>query len=92
MLNPKDPNITSAGGTVLTSSDILRLQRAYGCESCGGHQYSSTGGNLTGYGNNTSPLCEWVLRTMAGKGISITFEESLDFTSQIILTVNQCRM
>jgi len=76
VLNPKDPNITSAGGTVLSSSDILRLQRAYGCESCGEHQYSSTGGHLTGYGNNTSPLCEWVLRTQAGKGISITFENA----------------
>ena len=41
---------------------------------CGGHQHSDIGGQIHGYGNNSSPLCEWVLRTGEGKGISIHFE------------------
>ena len=77
VLNPKDTNILEAGGVVLSSSDKLRLQRAYGCGSCGGHQYSGVGGNVAGEASNTSPLCEWILETEVGKGISIDFEVNL---------------
>ena len=59
---------------MLSSSDKLRLQRAYGCGSCGGHQYSSVGGSVSGDASATSPLCEWVLGTDMGKGISINIE------------------
>ena len=78
VLNPKDTSITEAGGVVLSDNDKLRLKRAYGCDSCGGHQYSSVGGSVTGEGNNTSPLCEWVLETDMGKGISIEIEVAFD--------------
>ena len=74
MLNPKDASITSVGGVELSTKDILRLQRAYGCGSCGGQQYSRSGGNINGYRNNTSPLCEWVLQTDSGKGIIVDIE------------------
>ena len=74
VLNPKNTSITSVGGTELSASDILRLQRAYGCGACGGQQYSSAGGNINGFGNNTSPLCEWVLQTDSGKGITVDIE------------------
>jgi hypothetical protein len=76
VLNLINTSITSVGGTELSASDILRLQRAYGCGSCGGQQYSSAGGNINGFGNNTSPLCEWVLQTDSGKGISIDIKVS----------------
>ena len=49
-------------------------------------------GHITLYGNNTYPLWEWVLQTRDGKGIIITFEESLDFSNKMILTVNHFRI
>ena len=74
VINPKDTSITEAGGVVLSDNDKLRLKRAYGCGSCGGHQFSNVGGSVTGEASNTSPLCEWVLETDMGKGIIIEFE------------------
>ena len=78
VLNPKDISITEAGGVVLSDKDKIRLKRAYGCGSCGGHQYSRVGGIVTGEGSLTSPLCEWVLATDMGKGISIDIEVTFD--------------
>ena len=78
VINPKDTSITEAGGVVLSDNDKLRLKKAYGCGSCGGHQFSSVGGSVTGEASNTSPLCEWVLETDMGKGISIEIEVAFD--------------
>ena len=63
MLIPKDPRITQAGGTEMTQFDILKLQSAYGCTSCGGYISSSTGGLLTSSESRKNSYCDWFLST-----------------------------
>jgi len=59
------------GGNDLTQNDILRIKRAYGCESCGGHFESPTGGALNGGSDDAKSPCEYLLETDSGKGIEI---------------------
>ena len=71
---PFDTSVTSPGNVELSPLDILKLQKAYGCSGCGGYKKSSTGGSITGSGSDF--LCEWVLESDNGKGISIDISVS----------------
>jgi len=76
VLIPKDSSITSLGGYELTDMDVLKLQKAYGCDgSCGGWAKSETGGDLDGKSSDNESPCEWILETSPGKGIEIAIIE-----------------
>merc|ERR1712172_268820 len=72
VLIPKDSSITSLGGYELTDMDVLKLQKAYGCNgACGGWAKSEKGGDLDGKSSDNESPCEWILETSPGKGIEI---------------------
>merc|ERR1712172_267047 len=72
VLIPKDSSITSLGGYELTDMDVLKLQKAYGCNgACGGWAKSERGGDLDGKSSDNESPCEWILETSPGKGIEI---------------------
>jgi len=76
VLIPKDSSITSLGGYELTDMDVLKLQKAYGCNgACGGWAKSETGGDLDGTSSDNESPCEWILETSPGKGIEIAISE-----------------
>ena len=85
---PFDTSITSPGNVELSSLDIAKLQKAYGCSGCGGYKRSSVGGTISGDGNSVllSP-CAWVLETVGGKGIifdiTVSFHEQFSFILSI---------
>lgn len=76
VLTPKDPSITSLGSYELTDKDVLKMQKAYGCDSrCGGWQKSESGGSVTGLASDAKSPCEWILETAPGKGIEIAITQ-----------------
>ena len=83
VLQPKDASITKAGGVDMTEYDKLKLQNAYGCTACGGHQFSLTGGSFKATSSVPTTYCDWILRTGNNKQIV------LDFSVMIFLPQKQ---
>ena len=67
-MTPLDPTITSPGNTELSPMDITKLQKAYGCDSCGGYK-RATEGFISGVAMMDQGPCAWVIETEKGKGI-----------------------
>ena len=72
-MQPKDPSITQVGGFVMTDLDKLKLVNAYGCEACGGHQFSLSGGTFKATSTVPTTHCDWFLRTGNRKQIVLDF-------------------
>ena len=73
VIEPKDPSVFQTGGVEMTEYDKLKLQSAYGCSACGGHQYSASGGSLQAISSVTATYCDWVLRTGDNMQIKLDF-------------------
>ena len=63
----------------MTQFDILKLQSAYGCASCGGYQSSSTGGLLTSSESRKNSYCDWFLSTERHNQIILNFQVFCNF-------------
>ena len=77
VLIPKNSSIIKAGGIVMTEIDKSKLKNAYGCTTCGGHQFSSSGGSLEAASTFSTSSCEWILRTEKMKQIVMDFSVSI---------------
>ena len=66
-MKPKNESIINSDvhSLEMTDSDKLKLKRAYNCDGCGGHQFSSTGGRFQVRSSPPIPedSCTWTLTT-----------------------------
>ena len=79
VLKPKNSSITEAGGLEMSKYDKIKLMEAYGCNACGGHKYSLSGGAFSARSSPPIPesYCDWVLRTSNDKKINIEFSVTI---------------
>ena len=75
--------------TELSQYDIIKIQKSYGCEACGGPQWGS-GGDIKAAGSVTEAACLWWLTTDSNKQIVIDISVScnLIILSHYILILN----
>jgi len=66
---------TKIGGDKLSKLDKERLKKAYGCDSCGGHFISTSGGILYGSPSDAKSPCEYVIETTPNHGIEISISQ-----------------
>ena len=90
-MKPKDSSVIRAGaraGSGLSDIDKVKLKSAYGCDACGGHQFSLKGGRF--HARSSPPIpgnyCDWILRTAENKQIILQF--SVSKTSKYYLYSN----
>ena len=77
-MKPKNSSIIRTGYSLrlgLSDIDKFKLRSAYGCDACGGHQFSLKGGRFQARSSPPIPgnNCDWVLRTAANKQIILQF-------------------
>ena len=80
-MKPKNSSIIRTGWSLrvgLSDIDKFKLRSAYGCDACGGHQFSLKGGRF--HARSSPPIpgnnCDWVIRTAANKQIILQFSVS----------------
>ena len=73
-MKPKNSSILRTGlGLRLSDVDKFKLRSAYGCDACGGDQFSLKGGRFHARSRN---YCDWILRTAENKQIILQFSVS----------------
>ena len=83
-MKPKNSSILRTGlGLRLSDIDKFKLRSAYGCDACGGDQFSLKGGRFHARSRN---YCDWFLRTAENKQIILQF--SVSKTSKYYLYSN----
>ena len=90
-MKPKNSSIIRTGWSLrvgLSDIDKFKLRSAYGCDACGGHQFSLKGGRF--HARSSPPIpgnyCDWILRTAENKQIILQF--SVSKTSKYYLYSN----
>ena len=67
------PQPTEIGNTELSPSDKIKIQKAYGCDSCGGPQTGDSG-DLKAASDETEGSCLWWLTSANTKQIIIDIQ------------------